>query len=82
MKLNDLLTSIENIEHSTVIVHPRSRTLYNQNHIPCTLCSDEDGNYYFQMHDHAEAEKIFDTDQLPPTMEYVEIQITFKIPKP
>ena len=80
MNLNELLTSIENIEHSTVIVYPKKKTLYGQNRIDCPLCSDENGRYYFQMHDHPEAEKIFNTDQIPKTMESVEFQLAFKIP--
>ena len=82
MELNELLTSIENIEHSVVIVYPVKKDLYGLNRIDCTLCSDEDGRYYFRMHDNPEAQKIYNTDQIPSTMDGIEIQLSFKLPVP
>lgn len=65
---------------STVILYPKDKTLYGHNRIDCTLCSDENSNYYFTMFDHPEGERIFNTDQIPPTIESIEFQLAFKLP--
>ena len=80
MELNELLTTFEHLEHSNVIVYPTKKDLYGLNRIDCTLCSDEDGRYYFRMHDHPEAEKIYNTNQLPSTIDGIEFQLSFKVP--
>lgn len=77
MKLNDLLTSIESIEISTIILYPKAP--FHTDRIDCTLCSDENGEYYFTLND-TPGEKIFSTDQLPSNIETIEFQLTFNLP--
>ena len=80
MKLNDLLTTIENIEHSVIILYPRTKSPFDRHRIDCTLCSDENNNYFFTMDDNPDSEKIFSTDQIPSTIKSIEFQIAFKLP--
>ena len=82
MELNELLTTFENLEHSKVLVFPKKKDLYGFSIIECTLCSDEDGRYYFRLHDHEVHPKIYNTDQLAETIEAIEFQLAFKVPLP
>ena len=80
MKLNELLVSIPNIEHSMIILYPKTKSPFDRHRIDCTLCSDENGNYFFTIDDDPDGEKIFNTDQIPSTIKSVEFQLAFKLP--
>lgn len=74
MNLNELLTSIKHIEYSHIILYHSSGD--DTEHM---LCSDEDGHYFFTMDDIPTSKRIYNTDQLPTSVETVEFQINFNI---
>ena len=81
MELNKLLTTIENIEHSIIVLYPETNSPFDTHRIECTLCSDDRGKYYFTLNDNPQGKRIYNTTELPPNIKTIEFQITFNIPQ-